>query len=111
MMVLVCYARSGMKSRRVKEIAASAVASLWRDETTVVTRSGWTASVIWAGLRSNSIGKVMFEWSIKPRQSQSDQIKPFQNTASRETAGGATLARRVGEASRLRRFDAILLGW
>jgi hypothetical protein len=99
-----------MKSRCETEIAASAVASLWRDETTVVTRSGWTAPVFWVDLHSYLLGNIMFKSSVKPNQSKSNQIKPFQILSSRETAGGVASARRVGNGSGMRRFDAILLG-
>ena len=45
----VWYFGCGMKSGFEKEIAASAVAVLWRDETRVLTRHARVAPVFWVG--------------------------------------------------------------
>ena len=78
-----------MKSGCEMEIAASAVAALWRDKTTVLARQARMACedrvqgprfkvqscktrVEFRVLPGNMVGKVVFEASVKPSQSQSN---------------------------------------
>jgi hypothetical protein len=101
-----------MNSGSGQRIAASAVALLWRDEMTVLTRRARVVPVICAafdGLHSKIIGKVMFESSIKPNQSKSNQIKLVQIFPSRKNPEGVVWSRHLAKRLEVRRFDSILL--
>jgi len=60
-------------------------------------------------LHSNMVGNIMFLSSVKPSQSESNQIKPLQIVSSMETGVGMMLTADVAEAYGMGRFDATLL--
>jgi hypothetical protein len=55
------------------------------------------------------VGKLMFLSSVKPSQSESNQIKPLQIVSSMETGVGMMLTADVAEGYGMGRFDATLL--
>ena len=77
-----------------------------------VARRGWNVTPFGVGfdaLHSNMVGKLMFLISVKPNQSESNQIKPVQTFSSGELGGGGWVRRAVIEGLKMGRFDQTLL--
>ena len=60
-------------------------------------------------LHSNMVGKLMFSNSIKPNQSESNQIKPVQINSSVEAWVDMVLTADVTEGDGMCHYDATLL--
>jgi len=60
-------------------------------------------------LHSNMVGKLMFLSSVKPNQSESNQIKPVQTISSAEPRTDGVLTAAMTEGMEMGLFDATLL--